>query len=117
LECASWKDVYPDNPRLQKKEYALEVAVSRYIRRMPFIWLDVDDRPSPQSQRSYIEKNSIALLSNWKKQVLDPASKNWLGKHSPEEKIRQSGLWNYKHIDDDCDYAFLDLLEKFKDRM
>ena len=118
LECESWEeDDYPDTPRLQEKEYALEVAVSSYIRRMPLIWLKVDDWPSPKSKRSYIEKNTIALLSNWRKQAIDPASQNWLGRQSPKEEIRQSGLWNYDYVDASCDSGFLDLLEKFKAQM
>ncbi len=43
-------------------ERTLEVKVSRYIRSMPFLWLNVGDEPGPDSQRGFIERNAIALL-------------------------------------------------------
>jgi hypothetical protein len=47
-----------------RRRAALELDVSTYIGAMPFLWIDVDDEPSPRSLRAYIERNSIALLSN-----------------------------------------------------
>ena len=38
--------------------------MSRYIGVMPFLHLAVNDEPSPESMRAYLERNSIALLSN-----------------------------------------------------
>ena len=40
-----------------------------------------------------IEKNTIALLSN-RFAPKDASSADWLGRHSPKESIRRSGLWN-----------------------
>jgi hypothetical protein len=31
---------------------------------MPFVWLSLGDEASSESRRGYIERNSIALLSN-----------------------------------------------------
>jgi hypothetical protein len=31
---------------------------------MRFLWIDIDDEPGPASIRGFIERNSIALLSN-----------------------------------------------------
>ena len=85
---------------------------------MPFLWLNVDDTPGPESRRAFIERNAIALLSNYGKPSIDPASTNWLGLWSPHEneKVKKSGLWNQKHVDGDYDPSFLDEMEKRIDR-
>lgn len=93
-------------------ERALECAVSRVIGEMPFLWLAIEDEPGPQSLRGFIERNSIALLSNYGKKPLDPPSPNWLGRHADRERIRNSGLWNSNHVDESYDPAFLDELER-----
>jgi hypothetical protein len=93
-------------------EDAFECEVSAVIRRMPFLWLRIDDEPGPNSLRGYIERNSIALLSNYAKSPLDLPSAQWLGRHSDREKVRESGLWNSNHVDERHDPAFLDELEK-----
>jgi hypothetical protein len=38
--------------------------VSEVIGKMSFLWLPIGDEPGPNSQRGYIERNVIALLSN-----------------------------------------------------
>jgi hypothetical protein len=93
-------------------EDAFECEVSAVIRRMPFLWLRIDDAPGPESLRGTIERNSIALLSNYGKPALDPASPLWLGRHCDRAKVRESGLWNSNHVDESYDPAFLDELEK-----
>jgi hypothetical protein len=96
-------------------EHALECEVSGYIGRMPFLWLDVDDEPSASSLRSYIEKNSIALLSNFSKsddEALDPASVNWLGLNSGREMVKKSGLWNNNYVDRPYEPSFIDVLRR-----
>ena len=60
-------------------EIELERAVSEVIRAMPFVWLAVDDESGPASVRGKIERNAIALMSNFNKPPLDPASPHWLG--------------------------------------
>jgi hypothetical protein len=32
---------------------------------MPFLWLAIDDEPSAHGLRGHIERNAIALLSNF----------------------------------------------------
>jgi len=54
-------------------ERALECEVSQIIGKMPFLWLAVEDDAGPQSLRGYLERNSIALLSNYNKPALDRA--------------------------------------------
>lgn len=94
-----------------RNEHDLEVAVSAYIRAMPFLWIDVSDEPGPGSHRGIIERNSIALLSNYRRPALDPASANWLGSYWDRERVRGARLWNNNHVDEGCDPGFLDLLE------
>lgn len=88
-----------------------EARVSAHICSMSIVWTDISDEPGPESLRSYIERNSIALLSNQLKPH-DPPSPAWLGLHSPREAIRLSGLWNLNYVDDAYDPAFLDELER-----
>src|SRR5262249_31922343 len=93
-------------------EQEAERAVSRIIRAMPFLWLDVDDPPGPDSLRDFIERNSIALLSNLGKPPIDPASRRWRGLACDRGKawVRDSRLWNQNHVDETYDPAFLDTL-------
>jgi hypothetical protein len=84
----------------KNREYPLECAVSTYIGKMPFLWLDVDDKPSPASHRGVIERGAIALLSNYQRPAIDAPSPNWLGHHASREAISQSGIWNVNHVQD-----------------
>ncbi len=90
-------------------ELDMEQQVSNYLRDLPFLWLNVDDEPSPTSQRAYIEQNMIALISNYQRETVDARSDDWLGNHSQSEKLRKSGLWNVNHVDEDYDPEFLDV--------
>jgi hypothetical protein len=98
---------------VREPEQVLELEVSRYIGRMPFLWIDVDDEPRKDSHRAYLERNSIALLSNFRKPVIDPPSRDWLGLMSTEETIQESGLWNTDYVDSLYEPDFLDLLRRY----
>jgi hypothetical protein len=102
------------NSDVRQAEKSLEKAVSRHIRQMPFLWLAVKDAPNPTSLRGIIERNSIALLSNYNStdNALDPPSLNWLGLLADREFVRRSGLWNVQHVTEAYDPSFLDLLER-----
>jgi hypothetical protein len=93
-------------------EIALEQEVSRVIGSMPFLWLAVEDDAGPGSLRGYIERNSIALLSDYEKPPLDPPSSDWLGRHCDRQRVRNSGLWNSNHVDERYDLDFLASLEQ-----
>jgi hypothetical protein len=93
-------------------EIVLERRVTKVVGNMSFLWLPIEDEAGPASRRGYIERNAIALLSNYGKAPLDPPSQEWLGRHSDRERIRRSGLWNQNHVDEVCDRAFLDSLDK-----
>lgn len=97
---------------LRLDELDMERRVSEYIRDLPFLWIAVDDKPGPNSDRAYIERNAIALVSNFQKESIDSRAKDWLGEHSPSRKIRHSGLWNVNHVDEEYDAMFLDRLEE-----
>jgi hypothetical protein len=81
--------------------------VSEIIGNMRFLWLAIEDERGPNSQRGYVERNAIALLSNYGKPALDPPSKAWLGHYSDRERVRKSGLWNQNHVDEAYDLTFL----------
>lgn len=112
-------DVYPHwgegssadrNRRLD--ELDLEQRVSDYLRDLPFLWINVDDEPSPDSDRAYVERNAIALVSSFRKEGIDTRDDDWLGTESPRNKIHGSGLWNINHVGEDYDPAFLDTFEE-----
>ena len=120
------RDNWPDNiagnwggsnaPRyIKDAEFPLERAISKHIGSMPFIWLDIDDEPGPESLRGYIERNSIALLSNYHRgsNLIDLPSKSWLGQWARSEKVRNSTLWNSNHVDESMDSNFLNILRRF----
>lgn len=99
-------------------EHPLEQKVSAVIGDMPFLWLATEDEPWPESLRKCIERNAIALLSNYDgREVIDPRPGGWLGHYSDQEKVRQSGLWNSDHVDKCHDPAFLDCIERLIERM
>lgn len=98
--------------RERQNEIDLEVAVSEYIRKMPFLWLEVDDESGPKSKRGCIERNAIALLSNYNHRInqIDPQSPKWLGNYASNPIIAMSGLWNVDHVEDPYDSDFLENL-------
>ena len=111
-EYTEWGDGSSAKRELRLEELEMERRVSEYLRELPFLWIDVNDEPGPGSDRSYIERNMIGLLSNYERDSVDPRGDRWLGKYSRSEKIRNSGLWNVNHVDERYDPSFLDMLEE-----
>ncbi|SEA05785.1 hypothetical protein SAMN04488065_1622 [Haloplanus vescus] len=107
-----WSTIDRDRTEVRDEEYPLERRVSTYIREQPFLWVALDDEPSPDSDRAFVERNAIALLSNVDSATLDPRPDDWLGHHSRSRQIRASGLWNVAHTEDAYDPRFLDRLER-----
>jgi hypothetical protein len=105
-----------DREALATAEAPVEQAVSQFITVMPFLWLDINDEPGPNSLRGTIEQNTIALLSNYGRGALDPPSLGWLGHSSGRPLVRGSGLWNQRHVEETHDPSFLDALEKTIER-
>lgn len=108
----TWGDGNTASGDGRKHELGLEREVSRVVGMMPFIWLAIDDDAGPKSSRGDVERNSIALLSNYERPPLDPPSREWLGSRSDRDRVRASGLWNSNHVDESYDPAFLDRLEQ-----
>jgi hypothetical protein len=106
-----------DAAAVTQAEAGLEAAVSLYIGQMPFLFLAVDDAPGPYSQRALIEKNSIALLSNYARPALDAPSPGWLGRRCGRDKVPQSGLWNTQHVDAAYDPSFMDAMKSCMEDM
>ena len=101
-----------DREAVKREEAGLERRVSGYIGQMPFLWLNIDDLPGPNSLRGLIERNAIALLSGAVEPAADKPSRQWLGEFSDRPRVCASGLWNNNHVDERYDPAFLDALEK-----
>jgi len=106
-----WASVDRDRSTVRDEEYLLERRVSAYVREQPFLWVDLDDEPGPESDRAYVERNAVALLSNLDDRSLDPRADAWLGRESRSRAVRESGLWNVNHADERYDPGFLDRLE------
>lgn len=108
---ASWMAPLPHPDQLQA-ERALEVEVSRVIREMPFMWLDVPTRSDGGSDRGLLERNTIALLSTLAGGS-EAASPTWLGRNASAPKVSGSSLWNVNHVDDAFEPSVLDLLQSY----
>ncbi len=97
---------------VRREEYPLELAVSQHIGSMPFLWLEVDDPPSSMSDRGVIETGAIALLSVSKRQGIEDSSTGWLGRQADRDLVRESGLWNVNHVQEESNDRFLDVFER-----
>ncbi len=113
----SWGRGSTASRQIRQGERFLENAVSDVIGNMPFLWVAIEDEAGAESLRGYIERNSIALLSNCSEPVLDKASTNWLGHMCNREKVRGSGLWNQNHVSEIHDPNFLIQFRKLVDKM
>ena len=118
LDYPTW-GVGSTAPReIRQGEHLLEEAVSDIIGDMPFLWLAINDEPGPDSLRGYIERNSIALLSDYNRPRIDtPDRGKWLGHFCDRELVRKSDLWNQNHVEEAYDPAFLKELEKLINQM
>ncbi len=87
-------------------------CISDHIRQMPFLWLDVGGQNGHQS-RTRLERNAIALLSNWHRDERDEPSDSWLGKHSVKNEIKRSGLWNVQHVKGEYGGSFLEEMKNY----
>lgn len=105
-QCPTWGNGSSAPAAIRASEIELEREVSRVIGQMPFVWIPIEDVAGPESMRGYVERNTIALLSNFARPALDSPSESWLGRFSARERVRQSGLWNSNHVDERYDPAF-----------
>lgn len=113
LSVPTWGQGQSASRDVRISEHPTECLVSRHICAMPFVWLDIskgDDRG--RALRASIEANSIGLLSNCGSlgthDAIDPPSSTWLGHHSARSAVRDSGMWNVRHVADGYSPGFLD---------
>ncbi|XXG32257.1 MAG: hypothetical protein WJ306_06850 [Ferrovum myxofaciens] len=99
------------NPAVMLAEAEHEQKVSNIIGGMSILWVSVNDDPGPESLRTYIERNAIALLSN-NYSPIEVGSSEWLGTYSPRAEIRGCRLWNINHTKELYDSAFFDKFER-----
>jgi hypothetical protein len=116
-DCPTWGNKKANRSEIKQHEHGLEREVSRVIGEFSFLWIAIDDEAGPDSLRGRIEKNSIALLSNFNKPPLDPPSQGWLGLCCDRERMNSAGLWNSNHVDDRYDPGFLDDLQQLVTKM
>jgi 5'-3' exonuclease len=112
-EFPDWADQSAGTAENRLIEAELETQVSAIISRMQIVCLEIRDTPGPHSDRAYVERNAIALLSRVGS-LLDRPSGNWLGRCSPHPCIRKSGLWNVNYVDEPAwDPTFLEIFEYY----
>lgn len=108
----SWGRGQHASPETRSQEAPLEKRVSKHIGRMQVAWLRIEDPPGPMSDRRFVEKNSIALLTS-RMLIHDQPSMNWLGRFSPHASIRNTGLWNVQDVNASFDPRFLEILSHY----
>jgi hypothetical protein len=79
LACPTWASARTAPAVTRLSERKLEMTVTNVVGRMSLAWLSVSDESGPRSERGYVERNAIALLSNLDKTPLDSPSSDWLG--------------------------------------
>lgn len=109
---ATWGHGQSAPARIREAEQEIELEVSAIVGSMEMTWLEVGDESSADSDRAYLERNLIALLSG-SGGPLDLPSAKWLGRWSRREAIPFSGLWNVNHVYDSFDATSLDVLERY----
>lgn len=101
---------------LKEKEQRLEERVSLYLGKTCVYWIEISDPSGPQSDRSFVERNLIALFSGCSEPA-DKASSTWLGNFSQSEEIKKSSLWNVDHVYSEFDSECLEKLQYYIDKM
>ncbi|WP_302083867.1 hypothetical protein [Salinibaculum rarum] len=112
-ECDTWGEGYATPPELRREEQAVEELVSSYVRDLPFIIVAVPDATGQDSDRGYIESNTIGLLSNYADEAVDRRKDHWLGHDSHREEIADSGLWNVRHVGEEFDPGVVETLRAY----
>jgi len=106
---STWAEGQSAPRSVRDSEAELEKVVSETIGGMRVIWLDVPDDAGPASERAYLERNAIGLLS--RSNLLVPSrDEDWLGRYSRDWRICVSGLWNLNHVFTRPNEDFLDRL-------
>lgn len=112
----SWGRGSSTSSAVKQLEREYEARVSAYLANTTILFLPVPDESSAASQRGVIERNAIALLSAYSRSDADQPSQNWLGNRSARERVRKSGLWNNRHVEEAYDPEFLGILKNLIDQ-
>lgn len=115
LAISSWGSGRPADTILRAAEKQHEARVSGYLGDTSLLVLPIPDPPGANSARGVIERGSIALLSNHCSASGVQPSKGWLGHFSGRDKVKRSGLWNNRHVDEAYDPAFLSVFARLLD--
>ena len=110
-QCIDWDINGPPSRGTLIDKSQVEQWVTETLGNMWVLCLPIEDQAGPSSLRGLVERNAIALLSNYHKQPIDMSSKSWLGRLCTRPKVQESGLWNQRHVDETYNSAFLDTLE------
>jgi hypothetical protein len=100
LDYKFWGDRnYKSDKSVLEAEKDLELRVSECIRNFEFTVLEIPGDAHKENDRAFVERNAIALLSHYGKELGDGASSpEWLGRHSGDASVIQSGLWNRQGV-------------------
>jgi hypothetical protein len=112
LRTESWGPGQSADAEVRSREVKLEQAVSSHIATMQVLWLAVGGQAGPLSDRAYLERNIIGLLAG-SDSPLDSPSSGWLGRFSPDRRIRESGLWNLRFLEYSYSRDFLNILKEY----
>jgi hypothetical protein len=97
LHIDTWSVGSVGTAEARRAELETEREVSRYIGETRILCLDIPDEAGPYSDRAFLERNAIGLLSRYN--VLQgKANPEWLGTYSANVSIALSGLWNLNHL-------------------
>ena len=114
LSCDTWGVGQNACKEIRQQELFVEEKVSEYIGDLGVAVLAVDDEASALSDRAYLERNIIALLSSINYSFEFPTT-NWLGLFSPKDMIRLSSLWNINCVRDSFDDRLFAKLNQYID--
>lgn len=117
LAVSSWDTERPVDASTRIAEKQHEAMVSDHLGQTNLLFLPIDDPPGSDSLRGLIERNAIALLSNYNASSGIEPTEGWLGHYSGRDKVRRSGLWNQRHVDETHDPAFLSAFEALIERI
>lgn len=106
--CETWGQGASAPRAIRDREQTLERAVSAYIRAMSVLWLPV----SARDDRKAIEQGCLALLSNYRRDPIDPPASGWLGHYAASAKVAASGVWNVDHVDESAGPAVLERIQQ-----
>ena len=108
----TWSEGMTAAAEIRAAEANLEIEVSRYVGGHRVCWLEISDDPGPTSDRAFLERNIIGLLSsaNLLRRI---GISDWLGESSEDYRIALSGLWNLDHLFVKPHEAFIEVYQQY----